>query len=69
MGFSHFLGTASLSNNVILGIKHVNWHKLYVLLVEAEIERLRLRLHTFKREFIKNSLIYVFLIRPAVVFI
>lgn len=50
MGFSHFLGTASLSNNVILGIKHVNWHMLYVLLLQAEIERLRLRLHTFKRE-------------------
>lgn len=47
MGFSHFLETASLSNNVFLGIKHVNWHMLYVLLLEAEIERLRLRLHTF----------------------
>lgn len=54
MGFSHFLETASLSNNVFLGIKHVNWHMLYVLLLEAEIERLRLRLHTFKREFIKK---------------
>lgn len=54
MGFSHFLGTASLTNNVILGIKHVNWHMLYVLLLEAEIERLRLRLHTQERVHKKN---------------
>lgn len=65
MGFSHFLETASLSNNVFLGIKHVNWHMLYVLLLEAEIERLRLRLHSS----LKKGLIYVFLIWPAVVFI
>lgn len=56
MGFSHFLETASLSNNVFLGIKHVNWHMLYVLLLEAEIERLRLRLHSS----LKKGLIYVF---------